>query len=343
MIEFVTMGKRKAVLIGRTENLPYVFPRQVIDQASQIVDWVIPPEESSQFGRDVSCRDLPAETEVIFSTWGMPTLDNSFLDKLPRLEAVFYGAGSIRGFATEAAWKRGIRIFSAAQLNAVPVAEFTVAQIILGLKHLHNLRVTRASDWPAANSIKESMQGNYCSKVGLISYGAIARLVRKLLRSFEHEVWVYDPFLTPEEAEDEAVRLAGLEELFRECHAVSLHTPLLPQTRGMIRGIHFESMQKKALFINTSRGAIVNQSEMVEALFKRPDLHAVIDVLEKEPPMEGEPLLEVPNAFVTPHVAGSMGHECARMGAHIVRACRDYLEGIPSPLEVREADMASIA
>jgi phosphoglycerate dehydrogenase-like enzyme len=336
-------GKKKAILLGSTANLPYVYPEDLIRETGELVDWVLPPAETAQYGATAKDRPFPQETEVIFSTWGMPRLDEDFLDKLPNLRAVFYGAGSVRGFVTDASWARGIRIFSAAQANAVPVAEYTVAQLILGLKHVYQLRIQSAGDWNKAGPLKDSMQGNFKSRVGLVSYGAIARLVRKILRSFDYEILVYDPFLSGSEAAREGIRLVGLEELFKECHAVSIHAPLLNETHGLIRGHHLELMGPNAVFINTSRGAIVNQPEMVDALRKRPDLLAILDVLHPEPPSEGDPILQIPNAWVTPHVAGSMGHECGRMGAYIVEAYRDFMSGKPNRLEVKEADMAWIA
>ena len=335
--------KQKALLLGFPSNLPYVYPAELLGEIGELVDWVIPPSESAQYGRKAKDLPLPRETEVIFSTWGMPKLDEAFLERLPHLQAVFYGAGSVRAFAVEAGWRRGIRIFSAARANAIPVAEFTVAQIILGLKHAHGLRMREAADWNRAEQMKGTMQGNFNSRVGLVSYGAISRLVRRLLRAFDLEIRVYDPFISPEEAEQEDIRLVELEDLFKDCHAVSLHAPLLEETQHLIRGHHLESMRKDAVFINTARGAIVHQTEMVEVLRRRSDLLAILDVVDPEPPAEGDPVLDLPNALVTPHIAGSMGHECGRMGAYMLGAYRDFLAGKPTSLEVTEADLARIA
>jgi phosphoglycerate dehydrogenase-like enzyme len=334
--------KMQALMLGAPANLPYVYPESVRNEISECVDWLTPaggPEPS----HPLPLEALPAATEVIFSTWGMPRMSEAFLAALPNLKAVFYGAGSVRCFVTEASWRRGVRVFSAARANAVPVAEFTAAQIVLGLKHVQRLRVRTLDEWHAASRHKDTMRGNYGSRVGLISYGVIARLTRQLLRAYDHEVWVYDPFLSDEEAASEELRPAGLEEIFRECHVVSLHTPLLDETRNLIRGHHFESMREDACFINTARGAIIHQAEMTEVLGRRTDLNAVLDVLHPEPPAADEPLLRMPNVWVTPHLAGSMGHECGRMGAYAFAAFKDFIAGSPSPFEVTEADMAWIA
>ena len=337
--------KPKATLVGLRSMMPLVYPEAVLKAIGERVDWIGSPAlfADPEPGEEFPEAAVDPEAEIIFSTWGMVNLDEAFLEDHPNLKAVFYGAGTVRGFVGEASWKHGIRIFSAALANAVPVAEFTVAQILLGLKQSASLRIREAAQWRASHPVKMAMRGNYRARVGLVSYGAIARLVRRNLRLFDHEVWVYDPFLTREEADEEDIRLVSLEDLFRECLVVSLHAPLLEATRHLVRGHHLESMPANACFINTARGAIVHEAEMAETLRNRTDLTAIIDVLEKEPPEDGNPLLQLSNAWVYPHIAGSMGQECGRMGEYMLNACDDYLAGRASTLEVVKADMGRIA
>lgn len=322
-----------------------VYPDDLLEGLEAYVDWVLPPEETLRAGKDAG-KLIPTpndQVEVIFSTWGMIQLDAAFLDRVPKLKAVFYGAGSVKGFVTDESWKRGVRIFSAASINAVPVAEFTVGRILLGLKQVEALRVHTSADWKASDPAKGRMRGNFRTRVGLVSYGLIARLVRRYLRQFDHEVWVYDPFLDSETAEADDLRLSDLETLFTECDCVSIHTPMLPQTLGLIRGAHIASMKEHAVLINTARGRVINQQEMTEVFRKRTDLIAYLDVLESEPPEEGEPLMSLPHVHITPHIAGSMGHECERMGVEIIKAFHRYQSGDVSPLEIKEADIGRIA
>ena len=336
-------AKPKAVLTGNRWSLEQVYPDPLVEEISGSVEWICDPLVSGINDDGGSFNHvIPPETEYIFGTWGMPLLDKRVLDGLPALKGVFYAAGSVKNFVTDDLWERGIRVFSAARANAVPVAEFTVAQIILGLKNMYHLRVNPKSRWKAFEGSKAQIHG-FRSRVGLVSYGIIARMVRRLLRSYDHEVWLYDPFMKPGEAESEEVRLCSLEDIFKQCQVVSLHTPLLDETVNMIRGHHLYSMAPNGVFINTARGAIVHRPEMVEVLRKRPDLTAVLDVLYPEPPSPDDPILSLPNAWVTPHIAGSMGRECARMAAYIHEAFRDYRAGKATVLEVTKADMDHIA
>ncbi len=257
--------------------------------------------------------ELLADVEVIFSGWGAPVIDEAFLAAAPKLRTVFYGAGSIKYFTSEAFWARGIEVTSAYAMNAIPVAEFTLASVLLSLKRTwyYALETKRLGAYPPAG-VKSA--GAYGSKVGLISYGMIARLVRERLKPFDLEVLVYDPFLKPAQAAEANVKLVSLDKIFSECDVVSLHTPWLKETENMIRGHHFDRMKTGATFLNTARGAIVNETELIEVLTRRPDLTALLDVTWPEPPVAGSPLYSLPNVVLTPHIAGSLEHECRRMG-----------------------------
>ena len=256
--------------------------------------------------------DLLARTEVIFSGWGAPRMDAAFLALAPRLKAVFYGAGSIRYFTSDEFWAREIAVSSAYAINAVPVAEYTLATILLSLKNYwhHAVEIKRLG------RLTERMPcaGAYGSKVGLISLGMIGRMVRERLRAFDVEVLAYDPYATPDEADRLGVELVSLDDIFRRCDVVSLHTPWLKETEGMIQGRHFELMKNRATFINTARGAVVRETEMCAVLQRRADLTALLDVVWPEPPVPGSLVFSLPNIILTPHIAGSRDRECRRMG-----------------------------
>lgn len=269
---------------------------------------------------------LLADVEVIFSGWGAPVMDEAFLAAAPKLRAVFYGAGSIKAMTPDAFWARNITVTSAYAMNAVPVAEFTLASILLSLKRtwFHALETKRLGRFQHSE-IKPA--GAYGSKVGLISYGMIARLLRERLKPFDLEVLVYDPFLKPAQATEADVKLVSLDEIFSECDVVSLHTPWLKETENMIRAEHFERMKPGATFINTARGAIVNEAGLIEVFTRRTDLTALLDVTWPEPPVEGSPLYSLPNIVLTPHIAGSQEHECRRMGQLMIDEYDGWLKG----------------
>ncbi|MEO6845716.1 MAG: hydroxyacid dehydrogenase [Chthoniobacterales bacterium] len=279
--------------------------------------------------------ELPAEAtnlkdvEVAFSTWGMPALTEEQLDYLPNLRAVFYAAGTTRNFALPFL-KRNILVVNAAAANAVPVAEFTLSQILFALKFGWQQAMALKNGGPE-NWKRRDMPGVYENTIGIISLGLIGRKVCELLRPFVLKKLAFDPHASAETFQSLDVKSASLESLFAESEVVTLHAPWLPQTEGLITGKLIASMKPNATFINTSRGAIVNEPEMIEVLKQRPDLMAVLDVSNPEPPVTSSPLYTLPNVILTPHIAGSMGKEVRRMSDMMIDEFIAWTKGHASP------------
>lgn len=267
--------------------------------------------------------------EIAFSGWGSPLLDRELLDALPGLRAYFYGAGSVRSFVTDAFWKRGIVLTSAYRANAIPVAEYTVSMAIVSLKRaLHFNHAIRSG---VNEHTREGIPGVYRgSKVGVISLGAIGQLVSRKLVELNLDVFAYDPFAEANVFESCGARAVdAMGWLFAHCDVISLHAPWLPETEGMITAEMFRSMRDGATFINTSRGMLVDESAMIEVFRDRPEIYGVIDVIRDESTYGSTLLGQLPNVFLTPHIAGSMGRECYRMGDYALEECRRYLNGEP--------------
>lgn len=275
------------------------------------------------------------DTEVIFSTWGMPRLTEEQLrDALPALRAVFYAAGSVQAFAREHL-QRGVQVFSAWGANAVPVAEYTVAQIILANKGFFTAcHRFSAGDHKAARQHFRDMPGNYGTRVGIIGAGMIGKMVLARLRDYRLETVVCDPFLSDEAARALGATRISLEELFATCSVISNHVANLPATVGMLHYGLFSRMRENATFLNTGRGAQVVEDDLCRALRECPARTAVLDVTYPEPPIAGSELYALPNVFLTPHIAGSAGDEVARMGEHMVDAFLRWSRGEVLPCEV---------
>lgn len=325
------MPKPRAIYLLRPDALPKIYGPDQHSALAELVEFVAPPQNIQSVQENPS---VLADVELIFSGWGMPEMNEEFLASAPNLKALFYGSGSVKKIVTDASWARGVRVTSAYGANAVPVSEFTLAQVIYSLKRgWHFSRSIRESGaWVPSSSVP----GTYGSTVGLVSLGQVGRRVAKLLQILNVHVIVYDPFASAGDAAELGVELVSLEEVFRRSDVVSLHTPWLPETVGMITGAHFASMKENATFINTSRGAIVREAEMIAVLQARSDLWALLDVTYPEPPVEASPLYELPNVVLTPHIAGAMDNECQRMGQTMVEELRRYLAGEVMEYEITE-------
>ncbi|MAS38031.1 MAG: glycerate dehydrogenase [Anaerolineaceae bacterium] len=328
----------KGLFILGANNYERIYGPAEQRDIRQLVDIYAPPQTPD----DVKANPaILQDADVIFSGWGGPRMDADFLAAAPNLKAVFYGAGSIRGLVTDEFWARDILITSAAAANAVPVAEYTISQVLFCLKHgwHHALEIKRTGQ----RLRLPSMPGAYGATVGLVSLGLIGRRVAELLRLFDVNIIAYDPFVPVDAAAELNVQLVGLEDVFRQADVVSLHTPWLPETVGMITGEHFALMKPNASFINTARGAVVREDEMIAVLQQRPDLYAILDVTYPEPPVEGSPLYSLPNVVLTPHIAGSQGPECYRMGRYMVDELTRYLNEEPLHYGITQTQFARMA
>lgn len=277
-------------------------------------------------GRENIGQHQSAAREAVyaFSTWGIPQFDETEVRTyFPKMKVLFYAAGSVQHFARPFL-NCGVQVVSAAAANAIPVAEYTVAQILLANKGFYqNVRLARA-DWKKAQTFFKTFPGNDHVKVGLLGAGAIGSRVISLLKPFSLEIWVFDPFLPDDKAIDWGVKKTGLPEIFSNCQTISNHLANLPATRGILNKDCFSLMLPNATFINTGRGAQVIEEDLVEALLQEPCRTAVLDVTDPEPPHKNSPLLLLDNVFLTTHIAGSSGHEVHRLAWFVLEDLDRY-------------------
>lgn len=316
----------KVMLSGAQENVPKAFTESCLAKLNGHAE-LLPGVLGIESDLGGSLGEKLAETDYLLGTWGVPPLDARLLDAAPKLKGVFYAAGSVKGFATPLAYERGIVISSAWRANALPVAEFTLGAILLGLKRVfsYSSRLRETKAWVHALDVP----GGYRSTVGLISLGAVGRRVANLLSHFEIRVIAYDPYVSDDAMRAAGVEPAKLDEIFATADVVSVHTPWIPETVGMVNARLLRQLKPGATFINTSRGAVINEQELIDVLGERPDVTAMLDVTYPEPPEQQSPLWTLPNVVLTPHIAGSMGPEVARMGEWMVAELLRQIAGQP--------------
>ena len=272
-------------------------------------------------------KEYLKDVEIVFSTWGMAALSEEEIGEyFPRLKVVFYAAGSVQDFARPFL-NKGIAIVSAWAANAVPVAEYTLAQILLANKGFFQNSLKAKKDYKSAKKFSETFTGNYSADVGILGAGMIGTKVIELLKPFNLNVLIYDPFLSDERAEKLGVRKCTAIELFSRCQTISNHIANLPATKGILNREHFDKMLPNATFINTGRGAQVVEGDLINALKAAPSRTAVLDVTDPEPPMSDSELLAMENVILTSHIAGSMSCEVERMGCYMAEEFENYIKG----------------
>lgn len=289
-----------------------------------------------------SVTDL-ADVEVLVTGWGCPSIDAEVLRRSPRLRAIIHTGGSVKHHVTHECWDRGIVVSSAVEENALPVAEFTLAAILFSQKRIlevsHHYRESRSRQpWASAYP----SMGNYRRVVGVVGASRIGRRVIELLRPFDVDVLLADPYVSEADAARLGVRLVDLDELVSTSDTVSLHAPSLPETARLIDRRRLASMRKGAVLINTARGALVDEAALTEELVSG-RLHAVLDVTDDDILDPDSPLYDLPNVLLTPHIAGSVGDELTRLVDHAVDELQRWIEGKPFMTPVDQDQLGTSA
>ncbi|MFF7352618.1 hydroxyacid dehydrogenase [Streptomyces filipinensis] len=330
----------RAVFAMDPVHLPMLFPPPLMARLRRTAD--LDPALVVRDFTDPAAAGALAAAEVLITGWGCPHLDAGILAAAPGLRAVLHAAGSVRSLVGEALWKHGVTVSSAVTGNALPVAEYTLAMILLlgkdAFEHRERYRRTRTHPTPA----ETAATGNLGRRVGVVGASRVGRRLMELLRPFDLTVLLHDPYVSPAEAAALGAKPLPLEELLRQSDIVSLHAPDTPETHHMLDRDRLALIPDGAALVNTARGALVDQDALTRELVSG-RLRAVLDVTEPEPLPAGSPLYELPNVFLTPHIAGSLGNELRRLGTIVVEELERLAEGAPPRHEVRYADLTRVA
>ena len=279
-------------------------------------------------------KDFLKGCEIAFATWGMPQFTKEEIaEYMPDLKAVFYSAGTVQYFARPFL-ESGIKVYSAFAANAVPVAEYTFAQITLAAKGYFQAAKYYRILPVRSLAFAQSSTGCFGCKVGLVGLGAIGKIVAERLKALDVEVYACDPFVSEETAKELGVTLVDMETLFSECDVISNHLANKPELENVFNYKLFKRMKKRSTFINTGRGAQVAEYSLALSLLLHPSRTFVADVLKKEMFPYINPLFWVPNAILTPHIAGSTGKVPQRMAYYMMEEMESFLSGNPTRYEV---------
>lgn len=272
--------------------------------------------------------DVLARAEVLVTGWGAAPIA-PHASRLPALRAVVHTAGTVKHLVTPELMRDGVAVSTATAVNAQPVAEFATAAIVFALKrvpaamdHYRRTKLKRVGDdFPTAI-------GAHGATVGLIGASRVARAMKPWLELLEVDVLISDPYLDAAGAAALGWEQVELDELLRRSDVVSLHAPSTPETAGMIGAEQLAAMKDGATFINTARGALLDHDALArEAASGR--LDAMLDVTHPEPLPADHPLWNLPNVWITPHIAGSSGNEVRRLGDSAIDEVERFVAGAP--------------
>ncbi len=286
-----------------------LLPAPILDRLTAVAD--LNPTVLHEYD-SAEAQQVLADLDVLLTGWGAPRVTPQILTVAPQLQLVAHAAGSIRAVFDRDCYAHGVAVTTAAQANAWPVAQWTLAMILLAGKRALPRSRQFATSRDRSGHIDLPV-GNALRTVGIIGASRIGRLVLELLPVHNFRVLLADPTLTADQARELGAELVGLDELMATADTISLHAPILESTKGMITAELLASMKDGATFINSARGILVDHDGLrTEATTGRIDL--ILDVTWPEPLAADDPLWDLPNVWITPHLAGSQGTELAWLG-----------------------------
>lgn len=301
------------------------FPPAVMDRLCRLVD-IDPHLVVTSFDHPAAGPPL-RRAEILISGWGCPRIDGPVLDAAPNLRACIHAAGTVKKHIDPVVFERGLAVSSAAAANAVPVAEYTIAALILAAKQAFIRAHAYARD-PGGFGASTKDTGLLGCSVGVVGASHIGRLVLDRLRAFEVTPLLHDPYVTASEARRLGAELIDLDALCRRSDLLTIHAPALPETRHLIDARRLALLRDGAVVVNTARGSLLDTDALTrECATGR--ISAVLDVTDPEPLPAGHPLLALPNVFITPHLAGAQGRELRRLGEFATAEVERLLRGEP--------------
>jgi phosphoglycerate dehydrogenase-like enzyme len=285
-----------------------------------------------------------SEAEVLITGWGSARLTESVLARASHLKLVSHSAGSVKFLLDEKLFARGIRVTTAGAAMITPVSEMTAMMCLLMLRPVHKLDAAMRAGQSWAE-LKVVGVGDELSSqtVGIVGAGQIGKRVIQLLRAWDINVSVYDPYYTQEQAAAACVRRCeSLDDLLSSCRIITLHAPILPETKHMIGAAQLAKMRDGAILINTARAWLVDMDVLATEL-KQGRISVATDVFDEEPLTPANPWRNMPNTFITPHIASYTHQAFRRQGRYAVEETQRFLRGDAMKWEVTASMLKTMA
>lgn len=312
---------------GKTFELH--FPEHILEQLRAMGEVELNP-----FSRPFTREELKArlaDAEIVLTHWGTPQIDEELLSCAPRLRVLAHAAGTVAHIASEAFYEKGIPVLSANAVMAKYVAEGVLGYMIAGgHRMVQTDRTMRAGGW---DKRVEEQYSLWNAEIGLIGLGAVARELLELLRPFDCDVCVYDPYLPEDGLARWPFAHRGTMEQALSRRIVSIHAAQTPETWHMIDEKALAQMPDGAMLINTARGSLVDTKALIREL-RTGRLYAVLDVYEREGAgeIDEELLACTEHTILQPHASCCSAKW--RMTQAIIDDLGRFLRGEPLKLQV---------
>ena len=270
--------------------------------------------------------------DIALTGWGTALFDGAVLEGNDRLKLIAHTGGSVTPVMSDEAYDRGIRVISGNEMYAESVAESVIAYALAALRRIPEyLDRTKNGGWYEAGEVWEGLLDQ---TVGIVGFGMTSRHLLRMGKAFRLKFKLLEkPYLTKEVQEEYGFTTAPLEEIFSTCKIVSLHCGMTKSYYHLVNKRLLSMMPDGSLLINTARGPVIDERDLVEEL-KKNRIRAVLDVYEEEPlPAESE-LRCLPNALCIPHMGGPTFDRRWLITMALIDNMEKMLRGEPMPLEI---------
>ena len=286
-------------------------------------------------------RERIGGVTAVLASWGSCAYNDQLLDVAPDLEIICYAAGTIRSVAPAAVFERGVRVTHAADFIARGVAEHTLAMVLALLRRTADFDAAmRAGRWRDIGPVAD--RELYGKRYGIVGASKVGRRLIPLLRPFDVEIVVADPYLTDIHARQLGVRKLELPDLMRTSDVISIHAPVLPETRHMIDADLLALIKDDAVLVNNARSALIDTDALVAELAKE-RFDCALDVFDEEPLPPDHPLLAMRRVLLTPHIAGLTPERRSRLTDAMLDELERHVDGRPLRHEVTIDQLESMA
>ena len=308
------MSKFKVVL---TDN---IFPDLIMEREmlAKIDAELIEVTESSSVGPE--CEDADA---VIDTYEQIPA---GMIEKMSKCKIIIRNGIGVNTIDVDAATKKGIMVANVPTYCLDEVATHAITLLLASARKITRLNNSvKSGVWDVkVGTPVYSLQGK---TLGLVGFGKIPRLVKEKSVPFGLNVITYDPYVSTEAAAEAGAKKVEIDELIEQSDFISIHCPLTPETRGMFNADAFGRMKKTAYIINTARGPVINEEDLIEALKAGEIAGAGLDVLMSDKVDKSNPLLAMDNVIITPHAAWYSEESIVTRRRQTVESVISVLEG----------------
>jgi phosphoglycerate dehydrogenase-like enzyme len=282
---------------------------------------------------DDEMRKLIVNTDILITGWNVKSISKEIIDNAKKLKMIAHVAGSVGGLIDGCAYEKGIRVISANWIFAESVAEAIICYSLIALRKIPYY-MTKMMDqgWKDDHDINE---GLFDRKIGIIGFGAVGRNLVSLLRPFRPEIFVFDPYTEDDILLSYGVKRTSIDNIFSDSKIITIHVPQIPETFHMIGSVLLEKISDDAVFINTSRGSVIDETQL-EAELKKNRFSAVLDVFEKEPLPLDSKLRKLPNVYLIPHMAGPTAERREAAALGVLEDIKNFIEGYPLRYEIKK-------